>query len=179
MIKSYYRSYQSRKNNEEGRLFEQFILNGCQIYADAGRAYIGKTPEPFRVKRKNQDGTATVYFIQKAEPDFKGVLAGGRCIVFEAKYTSTNRLRQNVITATQEKALTQYTDLGALAGVVGCVQDVVFFMPWKCWQSMQDIYGRRYLTAVDVEPFRVRFIGAALFLDYVHDESEREVENGD
>ena len=168
MGKDLYRSYQSRKNNEEGRLFEQFIVAGCQTYAAAGRAYIEKTPEPFRVKRKNQDGTATVYFTKRAEPDFKGVLAGGQCIVFEAKHTSTERLHQGVITDYQAEALTMYSEMGAVAAVAGCIKDVPFFMPWSHWQSMKEIYGRKYLTAADVEPFRIRFTGAALFLDYVH-----------
>jgi len=33
-------------------------------------------------------------------------------------------------------------------------------------------YGRQYVTAADIEPYRVRFTGAVLFLDYIHKRGE-------
>ena len=49
---------------------------------------------------------------------------------------------------------------------IGVDNDVVF-VTWEVWDSMKILYGRQYVTAQDLEPFRVRFTGAVLFLDYV------------
>ena len=67
MGKDIYRSFQSYKNNEDGKMFEEFISKGCEIYAETKRAIIEKTPEPFTLKSKNSSGTATVYFKKKAQ----------------------------------------------------------------------------------------------------------------
>lgn len=36
---------------------------------------------------------------------------------------------------------------------------------------MKERFGRKYVTAADLEPWRVRFNGAVLFLDYAHERS--------
>ena len=40
-------------------------------------------------------------FTKQAQPDFKGALCDGSCIIFDAKHTEKDRIQQNVITETQ------------------------------------------------------------------------------
>lgn len=97
--------YQNKVNNAQGHFFEQAIKAACALYASRGRATADKTPEPFRVLEKSRDGIFKGRFTARAQPDFQGTLAGGRSIVFEAKYTTTDRLKWDVLTQEQRDAL--------------------------------------------------------------------------
>ena len=90
--------YQNKVNNAQGHFFEQAIKAACALYESRGRATADKTPEPFRVLEKSRDGIFKGRFTARAQPDFQGTLAGGRSIVFEAKYTTTDRLKWDVLT---------------------------------------------------------------------------------
>lgn len=164
--------YQNSVNNAQGHFFESYIKAGCRVYRDKLQAEIEKTPEPFRVTKKCKDGTFTGRFTAHAQPDFQGTLKGGRSICFEAKYTTTDRMKRSVLTDTQMEALEQHRQLGAVTGVCIGIQDKFFFIPWEVWQDMKKIYGRQYITAGDIEPYRVKFTGAVMFLDYANGENE-------
>ena len=98
--------YQNAVNNAQGHSFEDYIKSACVLYSQQGRAEIEKTPEPFRVTAKNRkDGTFSGRFTAHAQPDFQGTLDGGRSIVFEAKYTTTDRLKKEAVTEEQAKRL--------------------------------------------------------------------------
>lgn len=159
--------YQNAVNNAQGHFFEGYIKAACETYWAQGRAEISKTPEPFKVTKKNPDGTFTGRFTrEKAQPDFQGTLDGGRSIAFEAKYTTTDRMRRAVLTGEQMKRLERHHQRGALAAVVIGIQDSFFFIPWWWWRDMKQQAGRLYVTVADIETFRVRFNGSVLFLDY-------------
>lgn len=160
--------YQNTINNAQGRIFEDAILSGCAWYRRAGLAEVDKTPEPFRVMEKSRDGIFRGRFTARAQPDFQGTLQNGRSIVFEAKYTTTDRLGRDVLTTKQMEALQHHSTLGAIAGICAGIRDKQFFVPWVDWEHMKEKFGRQYVTAEDLEPFRVKFNGAVLFLDYVH-----------
>ena len=83
--------YQNKVNNAQGHFFESAIKAACALYSDRERADVDKTPEPFRVLEKSRDGKFKGRFTARAQPDFQGTLDGGRSIVFEAKYTTTDR----------------------------------------------------------------------------------------
>lgn len=93
-----------------------------------------------------------------------------RTIVFEAKYTTTDRLKWDVLTQEQRDTLERHARRGALAAVCGGIGNDFFFVPWAVWRDMKEHFGRKYVTAADLEQWRVRFNGAVLFLDYVHHE---------
>lgn len=160
--------WQNGANNAQGHFFEGYIKAACGTYHDNERAEVDKIPEPFRVTKKHPDGTFTGRFTAHAQPDFQGTLHGGRAICFEAKYTTTEKMKRDVLTDTQIKALGYHASRGAVAGVCIGIQDSFFFIPWEAWRDMAQIYGRKYVTAADVEEYRVRFNGSVLFLDYVH-----------
>ena len=63
------RQYQNRVNNAQGHIFEGGILAACGAYERAGRAVIGKTPEPFRVTNKKECGIFEGRFTAPAQPD--------------------------------------------------------------------------------------------------------------
>lgn len=157
-------------NNGRGRQHEDAIRAACVGYRLDGRANIVKVPEPFRVREKTSATTAYVYFTEKAQPDFVGVLAGGRAIAFEAKYTSTDRIHQDVVTKAQADALEEYRRLGAVAGVCVGIQHENFFVPWDVFAHMKEHFGHKYATAEELAYYRVRFDGATKFLDYEGDD---------
>ena len=154
-------------SNGRGRQHEMMIEGGCRYYKDQGRATIIKVPEPFRVLKKDRArSVATVQFTARAQPDYIGCLAGGRMIVFEAKHTDTGRMAQRAVTPTQAAALTEYQDRGAVAAVCVGLGDSFFMLPWRVFTDMKGLYGRQYVTAEDIAPWRVKFNGVILFLDY-------------
>ena len=171
--------YQNKVNNAQGHFFEGAIKAACALYSERERADVDKTPEPFRGIEKGRDGIFKGRFTARAQPDFQGTLAGGRSIVFEAKYTTTDRMKRDVLTKEQQDALERHAARGALAAVCAGIGDKFFFVPWQMWRDMKQLYGRKYVTAADLEPLRVRFNGAVLFLDYAHDVGGRWISGAD
>lgn len=110
----------------------------------------------------------TDFFTAHAQPDFQGTLDGGRSIIFEAKYTTTDAMKRDVLTETQMETLERHHRCGALAAVCVGIQDRFFFVPWPVWRDMKEAFGHMNVSAAELEDFRVRFTGAVLFLDYAH-----------
>lgn len=160
--------WQNKVNNAQGHIFEDYIKTACLIYHEQGLAEIDKTPEAFRVKKKHPDGTFTGWFTAPAQPDYQGTLDGGRSIVFEAKYTTTDRMKRGVLTDEQMNALEYHSQRGALSAVCIGIQNNFFFIPWEIWRDMKQHFGRKYVTAADVKQYRVRFTGPVMFLDHIH-----------
>lgn len=160
--------WQNTVNNAQGHIFEDNIKAACNFYQERGRAKIDKTPEAFRVKKKHPDGTFTGWFTAPAQPDYQGTLNGGRSIVFEAKYTTTDRMKRGVLTGEQMDDLEDHARCGAVAAVCIGIQDRFFFIPWEVWRDMKQHFGRQYVTVADIENYRIRFTGAVMFLDYIH-----------
>ena len=158
--------YQNAVNNAQGHNFEGYITAACKLYSARERAEVDKTPEPFRVIEKRQDGIFKGRFIANAQPDFQGTLASGQSIVFEAKYTTTDRIRRSVLTDTQLDTLDRHSKMGALSAVCIGIGNNFYFIPWDIWRDMKQHFKRQYVTVADVEAYRVKFNGAVLFLDY-------------
>lgn len=154
MKMSYSRKVINRSNNERGKTLERLIDQACIYYMNKGIAMIEKTPEPFNVKKKSKDSFIG-YFTKKAQPDFKGALAGGRAVVFEAKSTSAKKISQSVISENQEKCLDAYQALGAFCGVCIIVNKTVAFIEWSEWKNMKQKYGRKYMTEKEVTAYQI------------------------
>ena len=99
--------------------------------------------------------------------------------MFEAKYTTTDRMKRDALTPVQQKTLESHHRRGALSAVCVGIGDKFFFVPWLLWRDMKDIFGRQYVTAADLENLRVKFNGAVLFLDYAHDVGGRWIRGAD
>lgn len=162
--------WRNRNNNAWGNFFEKGIEAACRKYREENRANIAKVPEPFRVLKKEKTGIFKGRFTAKADPDFQGTLAGGRSIAFEAKYTTTDTIRQSVLTEAQTEALEDHHELGALAGVCVGIKDEFFFIPWEVWRDMKLHIGKKSAKANDLKEYKIKFTGAVLFLDPIQKE---------
>lgn len=161
------RKLKSRIANDNGLEMEKAIKIAAERYLLEGRLRAIKTPEPFRVLKKGNAGKAIIRFEGHAEPDFIGALAGGRCIVFESKYTTADRIAFSVLTDHQAKALAAYHKLGALAGVCVGMRDRYYFVPWSIFGSMKTFFGRLYVREEDIRRYEVYYTGNSIkFLDY-------------
>lgn len=161
-------SMTNRCSNDRGRSFENLIMKGCQAYALEGRAVINKVYEPYRCIKKLQSGGFVGQFTGRAEPDFKGVLRGGRAIAFEAKSTKKSRIQYNALTDDQMRWLQIQENIGAEVFVCIDISGRFFMLPWKQWRDMKNIYGKKFLMAGDIEDFEALFDGVVRFLDYAH-----------
>lgn len=157
------RQYQGHKSRELGAEFEEYIKAACEVYRLYKLAEVEKTPEPFKVmgkKRQLQNGAWGFegVFTSAAQPDFKGTLRGGRSVVFEAKASETGRIAKDVVTAEQARALTSHEALGAVAFVLVSLSLRDFYrVPWRIWQDMKALYGHKFMTAEELEEYRVSF----------------------
>lgn len=161
---NYSKSWQNKANNNRGHQLEMLISLGCKYYRSKGIAEIEKTPEPFRTTKSNRDGTFEGRFTGNAQPDFQGTIKGGQSIVFEAKATSTDKLKQSVLSDEQTRCLASHYYLGAICGVCCNIGKTYAFVPWSIWEQMKDLYGRKYMTEKELQDFSVRAPGYIDFL---------------
>ena len=160
--------YHASMSNNRGHDFEEAIRQACLLYASRGRAKVEKTPEPFRVLEKREGGIFVGRFTAHAQPDFQGTLDGGRSIIFEAKYTTTDAMKRDVLTETQMETLSGTTAAERWRRCAWVSGTAFFFVPWPVWRDMKEAFGHMSVSAAELEDFRVRFTGAVLFLDYAH-----------
>lgn len=160
-------SLRNRRSNDRGRLFEELLVKGCRYYADRKTAIISKVYEPYICTKNLERGFFVGRHTGRAEPDFKGVLRGGRAIAFEAKSTQKERIERCVLTAEQMQWLDSQLVMGAKTYVCVCIQDRFFTIPWHVWYDMEVDYGRKYLTAEDIPEYEVIFDGSVRFLEYI------------
>lgn len=165
-----YLRYRNLQSNGFGKNFERMISMACKSYEDEGVANITKIDEPFRVLKLKSGGRFEGQFTKNANPDFEGTLKGGRSICFEAKYTSGDRIRQNVVSDMQAKVLEDKDRLGGLAGVCAGIGNRFFFIPWPIWSNMKLHFGRKYATADELIEYEVPFKNGVRFLDFKYEE---------
>lgn len=145
-----------------GESFEAQILTACEYYRSVCHAEIDKTPEPIKVisgRRQNPSGcwSFEAVFTKQAQPDFQGTIDGGRSVVFEAKATDKDRIQKSAVTEEQARALESHANMGALAFVLVCLRGrAVYRVMWEDWQNMKELFGHKYMTAGELEPYRVQ-----------------------
>lgn len=158
------------RSRAAGAAFEKLIEVSCKVYKSRNLAYIEKTPEPMRpISRADRCGRFTAVYTATAQPDYKGTLAGGRVVVFEAKHTDSDTMKQERVTPAQAEALSMHYALGALCFVLISIKDRYFAVLWTVWNDMKQIYGRKYITAFDVEKYEVKIIAdkGSVYLDFL------------
>ena len=158
-VKDPLRALQGARSRAQGGRLEEQIEASCALLTETGRADISKTPEPMKpVSQPNKSGQFSAVYTKKAEPDFKGVMLGGRAVMFEAKSTGTGRLNKDRVLPEQVKKLDSYTALGAHCFIVATFDGLrVYRIPWTVWRSMKQRYGRNYVTEADIKEYAVRF----------------------
>lgn len=150
-------SYQGKRNRAIGLNFEEIINEACEHYRSMGLAYIEKNPEPMRVigviNRKL--GHFKAVFEKAAQPDFKGTMAGGRAVCFEAKHTETDRIKQDAVTENQKNAMNTHEAMGAWCFVIVCLDNHYYRVPWEKWKTMKEDCGHKYMNATDLHPYQL------------------------
>lgn len=162
------RQRQGAINKARGKHFEERLDEAFAHYRDRGYAIIEKTPEPMRPTKNLGNGKFIAYFEKQAQPDYKGVIKGGRAVMFEAKFTGTDRLEQSRVLQGQTEYLDRHQRLGVRCFVVvGFASGEVYRLPWDTWQGMKERFGRKYITEADLQEYRVPTArnGALLLLD--------------
>lgn len=141
----------------KGQQFENRLDASFEYYARTGFAIIEKTPEPMRPARSLGNGKFIAYYEKKAQPDYKGIIKGGRVVVFEAKFTSTDRMEQSRVLKSQAEYMDKHQALGARCFVIaGFGSGQVYCVPWKDWARMKELFGRKYVTEADLEKYKVK-----------------------
>lgn len=156
-LKDAQKSWRASASRDLGKAWETMIEGANEIYRYCGAADIRKTPEPMRPLKDIGGGKFVACFEKKSEPDFKGVLRGGRCVCFEAKATDDDKMLQSRVTEAQTEILERYNALGAICFVAVSfgLQDN-FLVPWRVWRSMKDIFGRKYIKRDEIEVYRIK-----------------------
>lgn len=160
------------RSRAAGLAFEKLIEASCEVYKSRGIAYIEKTPEPMRpISGADRQGKFTAIYTAAAQPDYKGTLLGGRAIIFEAKHTNSDAMKQERVTPAQAEALSMHYNLGALCFVLISIKDRYFAVPWTVWDNMKQSFGRKYITASDAEKYEVKIIAdkGSVYLDFLPD----------
>ena len=143
----------SRKN---GQHFEAVIQKTFDYYRERGFADIEKTPEPMKVIKSIGRGQFIACFEKKAQPDYEGTVKGGRTVIFEAKFTTSDRVLQDRVIDVQSQYMDRKSALGARCFVIcGFMSKQVYRVPWQDWKNMKNIFGHKYATEDDLEKYRV------------------------
>lgn len=158
--------YQGKVNKAQGDFFEQLIDAACLNYWANKEAHIEKTPEPFKVTRPLGGGKFEGFYAKEGQPDYKGTLKGGKSIVFEAKHTSTDKIKQDAVQLHQAENLDSHQELGAVCFVLVSMGNGFYRVPWEDWKNLKNLYGHKYLNLQEIEKYKVPFKrGIVAFLD--------------
>lgn len=161
------RSMTGARSRAEGLGFEYLIDNACAYYLSRDIADIEKTPEPMKpLGNADRAGRFLACFTKKAQPDYSGLLNGGRAIKFEAKHTDSDRITQDRVSNAQSLRLASTERLGGVAFVpllfrlksvlprsVGCLARYERIL----WPEVYHPGGRRNL------PRKIRRAGSTAF----------------
>ena len=115
---------------------------------------ITKTPEPVRnLGKLGNGGMFKAVYTAKAQPDYKGVVKGGRAVLFEAKSTANDRIDQSRVTDEQIRYMEDCAWLGAKCFILVYFAETerVYRIPLNTWKHMKEIYGRKYLKESDIK----------------------------
>lgn len=162
------RQYKGERSRTAGKNFENRLTQTFDYYKARGYAYVEKTPEPMKVLRSLEQGRFMCCFEKKAQPDYKGTLKGGRTVMYEAKFTESDRLTQDRVSPEQSAYLDRHYDLGARCFILaGFSSGNVYCVPWPTWRDMKAKFGRKYVKETDLADYAVKtaWNGTLMILD--------------
>lgn len=151
------RQFLGKIAKENGKKFESRLDDSFSYYAQKGYAIIEKTPEPMHPAKSLGNGKFIAYYEKKAQPDYKGTIKGGRTVMFEAKFTTADRMEQSRVLQSQQDYMDRHQALGARCFVIaGFNSGGVYCVPWSVWKAMKETFGRKYVTEHDLENYQVQ-----------------------
>lgn len=144
-----------RRSQAYGAQFERLIELSCARYSNLGKAKIEKTPEPFRMIRR-QGKNVIGFYEKKAQVDFAGTIKGGRSIVFEAKHTASTNFRFDRIARHQEIALEKHDALGAEAFILIAFRLKNFYkISWQEWLKLKNTIDKKSVNEKDLIDYKL------------------------
>lgn len=150
--KSPNRQIQGRINRFLGENFENRVTDICSYYERKNLAKIEKTPEPMKIIQHIENGHFESIFTKAAQPDFKGCIKGGRTVVFDAKFTESDRITYQVLSDHQRETLLYYFKLGAMSFVlVGFSNGDIYKIDINIWDEMKERFGRKYILQTELD----------------------------
>lgn len=174
-IKSPKRVAQGRKSKATGEAFESYIDATVAYYKRVGLADIQKTPEPMKPLRSapGQPGKFIAVFTKQAQADYKGILMGGKSIMFEAKHTDTETMPYGRLSKEQIDNLRSYDKFGAVCFILVSFNFKNFYrVPWIIWRDMKELYGRKHLKESDLQEYKVKFENGIINFLYKSNKNE-------
>lgn len=168
-----------KRSRENGKFFENMIIDSARFYENKGISVIDRTPEPMKILRESDrsKGRFIACFEKQAQPDFKGILKDSTMILFDAKHTDTDRIQRTVVTEEQETCFERYMSMGAMCFLVVSIGFENYYrVPWVVFRDMKKIYGHAYMNKDELATYRIKYSGGILrFLDGIElKESEEE-----
>lgn len=162
--KSYKRQIIGARSRIAGEIFERQIEGSLHWHFDRGLLKSTKTPEPMKpIRPMGKGGQFLAHYEKKAQVDFCGTMHGGRSVRFEAKQTDSEKFERSRLTEEQMNDLRDNQKLGALCFVLLCFGlDHFYRVPWQAWENMKELYGRKYVTEVDVQQFRIPYTSGVI-----------------
>jgi len=162
------RQIQGKINHELGQNFENQIETICEMYKLKNIAIIEKTPEPMKILKHTGNGHFEAIFTKSAQPDFKGIIKGGRTVVFDAKFTEKDRITYQALSDFQRDALLNYNKLGAVSFVlVGFMNRNIYKIPINDWAKMKQNFGRKYIKQDELEVLGYRIKSNNGIIDFL------------
>lgn len=159
--KRHQHTIQGYRNKYSGQLFENIITASCHYYYQQKKALIIKTPEPMKPIKDLGGGKFVAYYEKHAQPDYKGTFSTGQTVIFDAKHTEEDRLKQSAVTPAQTESLNKHYEFGARCFIVVSFGFQQFFnIPWEVFREMKERYGRKYIKPEDIPEYRVQFNGS-------------------
>lgn len=146
-------STRGRRNTRAGAFFEKQLRDTFTTLETWGICAMSKAPTPLKIISRAEEGVFRARIIVSGQPDFYGVLRGGRAVVIEAKHTGTAQMPTSRLLEHQAEALRRHAELGALTLVAVSFGSLrIGLIPWSEWCNLKAILGRKYVTFEDLEP---------------------------
>lgn len=158
-----------KKNRAAGELFEKMISASCDWYLSEKVAKIEKQSEPMKVIKPLSLGRFVACFAKKSGVDYKGTLAGGKAVCFEAKHTDTKIMPRSRLEEWQIDYLKEHMEMGAITFVLLSFGLERFYrIPFEYWLNMKQIFGKISVSEKDIQKFRIPAVGGKIkFLDNI------------
>ena len=169
------RVVKGRQSKAKGAAFESYIDAALERYKRLGIADIQKTPEPMKPLKSvaGQPGKFIAVFVKQAQADYKGILMGGKSIMFEAKHTDTVTMPYGRLSKEQIDNLRSYDKFGAVCFILVSFNFKNFYrVPWIVWRDMKELYGRKHLKESDLQEYKVKFESGIINFLYKSNKNE-------
>lgn len=149
-----------REARAYGATLESLVADSLEWYRNRRLAKIDKTPEAYRITGRGVHNFTG--YLEPSQPDFKGLIVGGRCVVFELKGTEYKSIAAARVRPHQLKYLLAVERLGGIAFIlVGFGYETWFRVPATVWADFENVFGKKSATPKELaaKGYQVPFIG--------------------